>query len=472
MSDKNKNINAKLLRAIGGIALGSLATHSAFAQSESQRIADLERKLQRSDQLIEKLIEKVQQLENTKQAAPAAAANAKAAPAAQIAEEAKTGELNKVVAAQNTRIETLQQQVSQISSASASRTIPFDWLHGFADVGGGYGSGGNPKGFGVGSLDLYMTPKLGGNVRALAELLFEYNTAGTLNTDLERAQIGYAFNDQLTVWLGRFHTPYGYWNTAYHHGQQIQPSLLRPRFIDFEDKGGILPSHTTGVWGTGGIRAGDGKVTYDVYAGNTPKINAAGALDPNVAGFANQSLTAGGNVGYQFANTLDGLKLGLHGLRSEVRVDNSLGGTGSVLAVPRRQTDLNMLGGYAYYNNYDWEAIAEVYGFMNHDQMNGTGTHKSWAGFVHLGHAFNRWMPYVRLEKADLDQRDPYFNNMMMGYAYSREAAGIRYDINPNSALKLEANYTQTYDQTQNLQLRNFGRPDFWESRLQYAVRF
>jgi len=35
---------------------------------------------------------------------------------------------------------------------------------------------------------------------------------------------------------------------ALHHGVWLADALRRPKFINFEDKGGVLPAHTTGVW--------------------------------------------------------------------------------------------------------------------------------------------------------------------------------------------------------------------------------
>ena len=189
-----------------------------------------------------------------------------------------------------------------------------------------------------------------------------------------------------------------------------------------------------------------------------------GSLDPNVAGFNNAGLTAGGKLGYIFSSgTLDGLNVGIHGLRSQAQVYNNF--TANPTGPATGQVELNMAGGYLYYNNYDWEIISEIYGFMNHD-LGGTGSHNSWAGFIHAGYAIDRWMPYARLERADTNKNDPYFNSMALGYAYSREAAGLRFDVNTQSALKLEMNYTQPqYNPAYPLN-------NFWESRLQYAIRF
>ena len=46
---------------------------------------------------------------------------------------------------------------------------------------------------------------------------------------------------------GRTHTGFGYWNNAYHHGRWLQPTIARPRWVAFEDDGGILPVHWVGA---------------------------------------------------------------------------------------------------------------------------------------------------------------------------------------------------------------------------------
>jgi len=142
-------------------------------------------------------------------------------------------------------------------------------LHGFADAGFAAHSrnSSDPKGFNVGSLDFYLTPQFDNNIKGLVEIIFETTSTGEVATDLERLQMGYTFSDNATLWGGRFHTPYGYWNTGFHHGAQIQTAILRPRFLDFEDKGGILPAHMVGLWLGGAILAGGvarmGSTIYD-----------------------------------------------------------------------------------------------------------------------------------------------------------------------------------------------------------------
>src|SRR6266513_2263593 len=194
-------------------------------------------------------------------------------------------------------------------------------LKGFADVGANFSGKGGNKGFIDGSLDFYLTPQLSANVKTVIELVFEHDsTKGELAADLERLQVGYAFSNAATVWLGRFHTPLGYWNTAFHHGQQLQTSVLRPQMIDFEDAGGVIPAHTVGVWGTGAVHAGTGRLSYDIFVGNSPSIN-ANVLDPNNSGKTQPGYSSGFNLGYLFGGSADGIKTGVHGYRAFVRDD-------------------------------------------------------------------------------------------------------------------------------------------------------
>jgi hypothetical protein len=344
------------------------------------------------------------------------------------------------------RLNALEKQVSEMTSGMARHDMSGEGLpmHGFMDVGFSSNTVGvaaaYPKGFNVGSLSFYLTPHFGDRVKALVEPNFEVTPEGAISTDLERVQIGYTFSDTATLWGGRFHTPYGYWNTGFHHGAQMQTSVLRPRFLDFEDKGGILPAHMVGLWATGKSKAGEGKFTYDVFAGNGPKIvmadsasaPAAGNLgiqDINLAGDNNHQAMIGFNLGYEFSGSLDGLRLAVHSLRGDVD-DNAF--------AQLNKTLLNMVGGSVVYLENDWEVMSEYYRFNDKDKSTSTGTHKSWADFLQIGKSFNAFTPYVRFERTVLSQQDNYFNMQDSGQSYARQALGLRYNLNPKAALKFE----------------------------------
>ena len=341
--------------------------------------------------------------------------------------------------AMETKLEALQTELTQLTSGMAKRSSADDGLpiHGFMDVGfatHSFSTSAGPRGFNGGALSFYLAPHFGDRVKALAEPIFEVTPEGVVATDLERLQIGYTFSDVATLWAGRFHTPYGYWNTGFHHGAQIQTSVLRPRFLDFEDKGGILPAHMVGLLDTGKFKAGQGKLTYDIFAGNGPRIvndpmapMSLGTLDVNFAGDNNHQAMVGFNLGYEFAGSMDGLRLAVHGVRGDVD-DN----------IQFNKTKLNMVGGSAVYFSDTWEVMSEYYGFNDKDKSGSSGTHKSKAGYLQVATSFNRWTPYVRLERAILDQADNYFSMQESGQSYARQALGLRYNLDHKSALKFE----------------------------------
>jgi hypothetical protein len=432
--------NARHSVAVAAIVLGSALCGAAQAQgpAESERIKELERKLEKSMQMIEQLSNRLNDLEK---GAPA--------PARVPAER---------VQQQDARIEALEKNVGQMASSATSHSESGIPLHGFTDV--GYERSTLPRddnrkaGFVLGNLDFFFTPNFG-RVKLLAELNFEVGQAGSLATDLERLQLGYTVSDSLTLWMGRFHTPYGYWNAAFHHGAQLQTSITRPRFVDFEDRGGILPAHSVGLWANGRLAAGAGKVVYDAYLTNGGRI-VDGVADFNAFRDDNTNKAVGGNIGYQFGGALSGLLVGAHGLREEVGAY-----AGDSL---RSRTRVALSGGYFYADIGNWEGIGEYYRFRNEDLSDGTGTHASWAAFIQVGYTFNDlWTPYYRWEKAALDPSDPYFAAQESGRSYRRHVVGLRYNLNPNTALKLEGNRTREFLGEEK---------SYSELRAQFAVRF
>jgi hypothetical protein len=417
------------------LAACQLVCGMAFAQSDAERIKELERKLERSMQLIEQLTRRMNELEKT--------------PPAPVPELPPRG--------QEARIEALEKDLRQRASGHDQHGEAGIPVHGFADVGYEHSTrprdGDRKSGFVLGNLDFFFTPNFG-RVKMLAELNFEVERDGTLLTDLERMQLGYTVSDALTAWMGRFHTPYGYWNAAFHHGAQIQ-TVTRPRFLEFEDRGGILPAHTVGLWTTGRIAAGNGKIVYDAYIGNGGRI-VDGVLDFNAFRDDNSNKAVGGNLGYRFGGDLDGILVGVHALQEE------MGAYASGLL--RSRSRLGVTGGYFYADINNWEAIGEYYRFRNKDLSGGSGTHASWAAFLQAGHTyFDLWTPYYRWEKAVLDQTDNYFAAQESARSYTRHVLGLKYSLNPNTSLKLEANRTRE---------SLGGEKTYTETRAQFAVRF
>jgi hypothetical protein len=366
--------------------------------------------------------------------APSAASAAAATPSDVQRLRALEERLN----ASQAQIEQLRESLEQMSgglSRSVSHTgVP---IHGFADAGAGWSSRQDPsrlRGFGVGTLDLYLAPQFGGRVKSLAEIALYYRTDGTGEIEAERLQVGYSVDDALTLWAGRFHTPIGLWNTAYHHGANLQTSIYRPRFIDFEDRDGLLPTHSIGLWGSGKTGLGAGKLNYDVFLSNGPTVRGA-TLDYNAFSDDNAGKLLGLNLAWQPGPALRGATFGVHAMGAGVDARLASGALHS-------RTRLRMLGGYAGYDAHGWEGLAEVYRFANADRAGGT-RRTSQLGYVQLGRAFNLLMPYVRYERAALDGADNFFATQRVGRSYTRASVGARYELDARAALKLELGATR-----------------------------
>ena len=433
---------------LGAMLAAGLPAVAVGEEASAEAVKTLQQKLEQSIKLIEALAARVKELESKQAATLAGSAAAPSAAAAAPVQPA---------ASDAARLQAVEQQINQIETANAARQGDDTGLsvHGFADINIGNH---NPfhayeKGASLNNFDLYLTPKLGGRWLSLFELNFEVDHNGNVGVDIERGQLGYQFSDAATVWVGRFHTPYGYVNTALHHGVWLNDSLRRPSFLMFEDQGGVLPAHTVGAFLTGAARGEGGKVLYDVFAGNGQQI-IGGLIDMRSGGNEHGKLIYGGRLGYQWsAGPLEGLMVGVNALDSKINDDQ----------MPEDLTDVRVAGAYAVYDTDTWEVLSEAYWFHNVDLLQGAGSHRSTAYFAQAGYRLPYFIPYVRYERAHLDQTDQYFAQQMTGGSYYRSAAGFRRDLNQKVAIKIEVANTHYTDRTVG---------SFNEFLSQLAIRF
>ena len=429
---KQANVKRTWAR-VAACCVVALASLGARADDQAERIKALEQRLDSSAKLIDQLSRRISDLERSAgTASPPVAATAASAAASTPATALATA------SPPSPSLTSLQEQVDQINDGLNHRGFDLGLpLHGFADVQAATSTGQDPlrlRGFNGGTLDLYLTPQLGDRVRSLVEIAFEYDPDGRGSAaDMERLQLGYSVNDSLTLWMGRFHTPFGLWNTYFHHGANLQTSIYRPQFIEFEDRGGIIPAHSVGIWASGKTAAGPGRLTYDAYLSNGPSIRDR-SLDFNPFTDDTANKMVGFNLGYQPSGALRGLSVGVHGFASNSSSFNPSD-------VPITTTRLRMAGAYAGYDNEDWEAFAEYYGFFDVNNSDGS-RHRSNVGFAHLGRTFGSWTPYARYERASIDAQDNYFNAQLTGRSYTRGVLGVRYALDARSSLKFELSST------------------------------
>jgi hypothetical protein len=128
--------------------------------------------------------------------------------------------------------------------------------------------------------------------------------------EVERAQAGIKLG-QDTLWFGKFHNPIGSWNSSYHHGAFIQPTISRPGFLNFEEDGALVATHVTGFLLQGARNLQDHEFSFDVAVGLGPEysadeesLEALDILNPNAS---ESDYLATARVSYQeFAGSQNG----------------------------------------------------------------------------------------------------------------------------------------------------------------------
>lgn len=300
-------------------------------------------------------------------------------------------------------------------------------IHGFFDIDARYIGKESKSKLSTGFLDFYLTKDINDKISILIDLVFE-TIDNSYAADLERVQITYDVNEYLQITSGKFHTPYGYWNTAFHHGLQIQTSILRPKFIAFEDRGGVLPSHSVGVMSEGFIN----DFSYNAYvtSGFAIKNDPSTPTSKGIISTNNGEGQDGNKLfGLTLAYNMEDTKVGVHSFYQKVNIFNNT------------STDVFMYGAFFAMESQNIELYSELYLFSN---KNSEGQFKnkylqSRAFFVQLAYEYKSFKPYARIETAHYNENDFYFSaqNLTTGKSYDRAALGIAYEIAQDATIKV-----------------------------------
>jgi len=335
------------------------------------------------------------------------------------------------------------------NSIQADDAVP---IHGFFDIDASYIGKENKSKFSTGYLDFYLTKDLSDRINILIDLVFE-TVDNTYTADLERVQITYDVNEYLQIVSGKFHTPYGYWNTAFHHGLQIQTSILRPKFLAFEDRGGILPSHSVGFMAEGFIN----DFSYNAYVTSGSFIKKDLSRNNTVEGIITTS-----NGGDQDGNKLFGLTLAYNMDETKIGIHSFYQ---TVNTFDNRSTNVFMYGAFVAMELEHLELYSELYLFNDKNILGSTQDKyiQSGAFFAQLAYGYGRLKPYVRVETAHYNQDDFYFSSMSAttGKSYDRAALGLNYNIASDANIKFAVVANKDLHQDAN-----------YDFLTQFAIRF
>jgi hypothetical protein len=267
----------------------------------------------------------------------------------------------------------------------------------------------------LGELDLYITSQLTPKISFLNETVFKFGRTNFF--DVERVLVNFDIHDALQVALGRHHTPIGYWNTAYHHGTLLQPTIQRPEM--FKSSLGVLPIHTTGV--TASARAvGPLHLGYDVMIGNG--IGSTSTADNDNA----KSIT----FGLSSQPTSD-LQIGVTAYRDRLSTGVArIAASGAALTKP---LDQRAAGGYVSYFGARVELLGEFQRVVN-EFADRTARGTTDAGYLYAGVRARSVVTYTRLDRIKFDDTDPYLipNDLSQG------VLGLRYDVAADLGMKVE----------------------------------
>ena len=390
-------------------------------------------------EMVKALLERIELLE--KRVSELEAARQEAAPAHTAAPVAPVAATGNVVLAKYTPAQPVAQPVGQTASqetvaahqheqvaAVAQQEIHYPSLQirGFGDVDFSatdqHGAASN-SGFNLGQFDLHFASALSQKVSYFAETTFTAQPTG-YNTEVERSIIRYDYNDYFKVSFGRYHTPMGYWNTAYHHGAWLQTTINRPDIVRVGST--FIPIHFVGLLAEGAIPSGGAGLNYSFGVGNGRGNTISRGGD---AGDNNDNRAWVANI---FARPvrLYGLQLGASVYRDKIHLADG------------RDFREWISGAHLVWTKESPEFLAE-FDNVNHRQVGTDLVTNSQAFYVQVGYRLpwfeKQLKPYYRFEYTHTPRSEQVFGNQdLVGSTF-----GLRYDITNYAAFKGEYRHTE-----------------------------
>ena len=333
-------------------------------------------------------------------------------------------------------------------AAAKAEAFPQISFHGFGNVDYSYRNNGaeapgkaNKNSFTIGQLDFFVTSRLTENISILAEVVMEASEADNgMGIDLERILFQWKPSDYFNLDVGRYHSSVGYYNTAYHHGAWFQTATGRPRFLDFEDGGGIIPAHNIGLQFHGDIPSGSLGLGYILEVGNGRPYNQSDpGRVPNVVDDNNNKSV---NLAFILRpEGVAGLQLGA-GVYYDVLSPQSDPNAASPLNNVGRVTEL-MFHSHVIYKRGPWEWLSE--GYLIRHNARGGAAHLTPAGYGQLAYKVKSWAPYARFSYINAVSGDPAWPFIGADGLRYGPSFGLRWDFSTLAALKLQYDYLYTH---------------------------
>lgn len=293
---------------------------------------------------------------------------------------------------------------------------------------------GNDAAFVIGPVGFQLTARLAAHLVGRTEYVVKFAAGGATEIDLERLYLEYR-TDHWAFVAGKTHTEFGYWNTAFHHGTWLQLTKRRPRVVDFEQAGGVLPTHSTGVTASYGPKRGDSGTELLVSVGN----GHGRTLDT-------VQTESDNNAFKSVLVRLSAIGIGDPALRFGVNaaVDEIAAEPATVRPMLPDRAILELVTGvYLSLRDDHLMVFSETYNILH---RSGTQNWQFTGGFLLAGYRFGHFTPYAEIEaRSGAGAIDPFYQpdpaidaHITKPANFVEGTAGVRYELNTWSALKLE----------------------------------
>ena len=304
-------------------------------------------------------------------------------------------------------------------------------IRGFADVDYHWADGGGEKNaFRLGELDLFLTSQLAENVSVLAENVIAADDGNHFGFEVERLLLQYTPREWFNIAVGRYHTAIGYYSNAYHHGKWLQTAVGRPRIFDFEDEGGLLPTHNVGVSVSGAIPSGRLGLHYVAEVGNGRRYDPGEEAVQNISD--NNSFKALNLALFARPDWLPGWQAGV-----SVYFDRL---TASLLPTVNQ----TIASAHVVYVSPAFEWLTE--GVVMRDSSD-IGTFQTRGFYTQIARRFGKVRPYARYQFFDANRRDPIVLSAGETGFHQTLSLGARYDFTDLAALKLQWDHALDHDE-------------------------
>jgi hypothetical protein len=318
-------------------------------------------------------------------------------------------------------ITTIPADVTDLAPANENRFT----FHGYADAGFFRNQDGDSiRKFALGEIDLFATARITPKLSALMEAVFETDNQtyiGDLPINIERLLLQYRPSKFFNLDIGSYRTAVGYYNTAYLRGAWFQTAVTRPKLFVFEDDSGFLPLHNTGVSANGRLPSGGLGLRYVVEVGNSRNYGQGARTGFNITQHSalNVALSARPRI-------LPGFQTGISFYRDQFSPFEGV------------TADRSVWTGHAVYQAKRIEFLNEVVLAKFRRPHLGWGNAQGF--YSQLAYRMgSSWTPYVRFE--DLNA----YGRGLVGFAVQQAVpwrtivvGGLRYDISEAVALKFE----------------------------------